>query len=209
MSQDRSRASLFVTVAAIVAIGFLVVACSGGSGSTPGTAAPSPATASASPVAPSATPLTSAEPSASAAEVLVTQIPTTVGEVSLSTSTPDPVAYLTVHVGRRLTAVLSAVGKTEADVAVASASGATEAGSLFIDAVRIDGADPAKLLPAFQAATTASPSTGATASTIGGKPVVTWAAVSGTTAVYAHDDVLFYVSSPIAEWVEAALAELP
>jgi hypothetical protein len=206
MSEARSRASVFITLAAAIVVGGLVAACSGG-GSTSGIGDAS--AAATAPGAPSVAPVPSATPAIAAADRLAAMIPPAIGDVTLTTSTPDPAAYIKVSVGRRLGPVLAAVGKSAADVAVASANGATEAGSLFIDAVQIDGVDPATLLPAFQAAATAPPTTGATTATVGGRDVVTWSQASGTTAVYAHDDVLFYVSSPIVEWVDAAVAALP
>jgi hypothetical protein len=215
MSLKRQRlVALFVGCAALIA------ACSGGAGAGPtgsavastvpsaaapsGVASPSAAAASAP-----ASAAASVAPSAGSGTDLASMIPATVGDVTMVVASTDPETYLKVNVGRHLTPVLAALAKTPADVQVASATGATEEGSLFIDAVRIDGAEATALFAALQQALDATPGTKATTATMGGKQVLTWTETSGTTAVYAKDDVLFYIKSSVADWVDAAVAALP
>ena len=112
MSYERSRASVSVALAAVIAVGCLVAACSGG-GSTSGGSEPSAVGAgSGASTAPSVASVPSATPEIAAADRLAALIPATVGDVTLTTSAPDPAAYIKVSVGRRLGPVLAAVGKT-------------------------------------------------------------------------------------------------
>ncbi len=209
MSLRRSPWIVPVLLSTLLAAG-----CSGGGAGSSGAPAPTPMPPSAvasAPTPPSAAPTVgpSTAPSAPAAPGPAATLPATVGDVSLTISEPDTATYLKVNVGRRLGPILAALGKTDADVQVASANGATEDGSLFIDAVRIDGTDAATLLGAARTALTAPPTTGAKDATVGGKPVIAWTQTSGTTAVYAHDDVLYFIASPIADRVDATVAALP
>jgi hypothetical protein len=80
---------------------------------------------------------------------------------------------------------------------------------LFIDVVRVDGADPAAALEAFQTAATAVPGTQVEASEVGGRQVVTVTTTSYTLAVTTAGDALIYVQSPDPALVEAAIAALP
>ncbi len=204
----------------VIVLAALVAACSNGAGgassaatsvpAVPSVAAPSEPAGSAAPAgSPSASPAASAASSASAGSDLASMIPATVGDVTMTVASTDPETYLKVNVGRQLTPILAALGKAPTDVQVASATGATDEGSLFIDAVRIEGADTTAMFAALQQAIDAAPGVKATTATMGGKQVLTWTEISGTTAVYAHDDVLFYVKSPKTDWVEAAVAALP
>jgi hypothetical protein len=217
MSLKRQR-----LVALLFACSALIAACSSGAGagsagpsavapSGPSAAAPSAASSPSGAAAASApaSAAASVAPSAGSGPDLASMIPAMVGDVTMVVASTDPETYLKVNVGRHLTPVLEALGKTPGDVQVASATGATEEGSLFIDAVRIDGADATALFSALQHALDATPGTKASTATMGGKQVLTWSETSGTTAVYAKDDVLFYVKSSVDAWVEAAVASLP
>lgn len=176
----------------------------------PGASASASTGASASPSA-SATASASAAASASASAAtdgvdVATLVPTTVGDVTLSVTETDAQAYIGANVNRQLAPILVALGKTPADVTVATATGsATGGATLFIDAVRIDGADAEALVAAFQTAATAVPGAEVTESDTNGKPGVTLTTGSYTLAVTASGDTLFYVQSPDAALVAQGL----
>jgi hypothetical protein len=190
-----------------------VAACGTASSSaSPSAAASAPASApaaSASAPAASASASAAASPAAAGGD-LVALVPEMVGEVPMSASETDGAAYVSANVGRQLTPILTALGKTPADVQVATATGSAAGGAtLFIDVVRVDGADPTAALEAFQTAATAVPGSQVEASDVGGRQVVTVTTSSYTLAVTTAGDALIYVQSPDPALVEAAIAALP
>jgi hypothetical protein len=122
----------------LVAVSFLslsvlaVAACGTASSSAGPSAAVSAPAASApaasAPAASASAPAASASASAAASPAaaggdLVALVPEMVGEVQMSASETDGAAYVSANVGRQLTPILAAVGKTPADVQVATATG--------------------------------------------------------------------------------------
>jgi hypothetical protein len=176
------------------------------SGAPSGSAAPSGSGAAGSPAA-------SASAGASGAAGggdLASQIPETVGDVTLSATITNADAYIKANVNRQLTPLLTALGKTPADVTVATATGSAAGGAnLFIDAVQITGTDAEALLTGFQTAATAVPGSQVEAVDVGGKSAVKITTTSYTLAAYATGDILFYVQSTDPALVDAALAALP
>jgi hypothetical protein len=127
----------------------------------------------------------------------------------MSANEVDADAYITANVNRQLTPLLTALGKTSADVTVATATGSTTGGAtLFIDAVQIAGTDAEGLLEAFSTAAAAVPGQEVEASDVGGKSVAKVTTTSYTLAVYATGDTLFYVQSPDAALVDEAIGAL-
>jgi hypothetical protein len=222
MTTKRVLAPAFLLLAAAVA------ACgttsTGGSpaASTPASVAPSdssaaPSTSASADASASAGASASADASASASADtggagggdLVSRIPATVGDVAMSANEVDADAYITANVNRQLTPLLTALGKTSADVTVATATGSTTGGAtLFIDAVQIAGTDAEGLLEAFSTAAAAVPGQEVEASDVGGKSVAKVTTTSYTLAVYATGDTLFYVQSPDAALVDEAIGAL-
>ena len=195
-------------------------AASSGAPATSGTsAAPSVAGSAAPSGAASGSPAASASASASASAGasadagggdLASQIPETVGEVTMSATITDADAYIAANVNRELTPLLTAVSKTAADVTVATSSGSAAGGAnLFIDAVQVSGADATALVTAFQTAATAVPGSQVEAADVGGKSVVKVTTGSYTLAVYGTGDTLFYVQSTDPALVDEAIAALP
>ena len=136
-------------------------------------------------------------------------IPATVGDVAMSVSDVAADDYIVANVGRRLTPILTALGKTPDDVAVATATGSAAGGAtLFIDAVRISGADAEGLLAAFQTAASAAPGSVVEPLDVGGRSAVKVTTSSYTLAVTAEGDTLLYVQSPDAELVTQAVGAI-
>ena len=137
------------------------------------------------------------------------QIPATVGDVTLSVTATDGEAYVRANVNRQLAPILTAVNMAPTDVTVATATGTSAGGAtLFIDAVQVTGADAgaADRVPDRGRGRAGSP---VEAADIGGKSVVKATTSSYTLAVYASGDTLFYVQSPDAALVDQAVAALP
>jgi hypothetical protein len=222
MTTKRALAPAFLLLAAAVA------ACgttsTGGSpaASTPASVAPSddsavPSASASADASASAGASASADASASASADtggagggdLVSRIPATVGDVAMSATEVDADAYITANVNRQLTPLLTALGKTSADVTVATATGSTTGGAtLFLDAVQIAGTDAEGLLEAFSTAAAAVPGQEIETTDVGGKSVAKVTTTSYTLAVYATGDTLFYVQSPDAALVDEAIGAL-
>lgn len=207
---------------ALLLLVLAVAACTPATSSgTPATAGPSAATSGApsGSAAPSGSGTASGSPAASASAGasgatgggdLASQIPATVGDVTLSATITDADAYIKANVNRQLTPLLTALGKTPADVTVATATGSKAGGAnLFIDAVQITGTDAEALLTGFQTAATAVPGSQVEAVDVGGKSAVKVTTSSYTLAAYASGDILFYVQSTDPALVDEALAALP
>jgi hypothetical protein len=150
----------------------------------------------------------SAAPSASGSGDLASQIPATVGDLTMGTYPIDAQTYITLNASKQLAQVLTAINKTPADVTVVTGTGSTETSTLFLDAVQIQGADPAALAKAYQDAALADKSLGAKTATVNGKDVVMWTTTAGTTAAYPSGDTIFFVTSSDPDLVSQALAAL-
>jgi hypothetical protein len=177
--------------------------------SAPAASAPASAAASAEASA-AASAEASVAPSAAAEGDLVSKIPTMVGDVALAASATDGETYLKTNVNRQLTPILTALGKTPADVAVATSTGSSADGSsLNIDAVEIPGADATKAQTAFQTAATALKTNEVKTADMGGKNVVQVTTPSYTLAVFAVGDTIWYVQSTNADLVTQGVTALP
>jgi hypothetical protein len=194
-----------------------LAACNAASSSgAPASAAPSAAaSAPAASAAASMSPAASASASAAASTGAATGdlealVPATVGDVTMSATETDGETYVIANVNRQLGPILTALGKTPADVQVVSATGSAAGGAtLFIDVVRVNGADATALLDAFQTAASAAPGAQVETSDVGGRQVVTVTNPSYTLAVTATGDTLIYIQSPDAELVTTAVEALP
>lgn len=222
MTTKRALAPAFLLLAAAVAA--CATTSTGGSpaASTPASVAPSdgsaaPSASASADASASAGASASADASASASADtggagggdLVSRIPATVGDVAMSATEVDADAYITANVNRQLTPLLTALGKTSADVTVATATGSTTGGAtLFLDAVQVAGADAEGLLEAFSTAAAAVPGQEIETTDVGGKSVAKVTTTSYTLAVYATGDTLFYVQSPDAALVDEAIGAL-
>jgi hypothetical protein len=140
---------------------------------------------------------------------LAGSIPTTVGDIALSTTVVDPATFIATNVNLQLTPILTALGRTAADLEVVSASGAGATSTLFIEAVRIQGADATALSTAFEAAATAAPGNTVETGEVGGKSVVTVTTGSYTMSAYASGDTMYFVRSSDAALVEEGITALP
>lgn len=155
-------------------------------------------------------PSAAVSPSAAAGGDLAATIPGAVGDVSLVANEVDADAYVGANVNRQLTPLLAAVGKSTSDVSVATATGSAAGGAtLFIDAVRVNGADAPALIAAFQTAAALVPGAQVAATEVSGKSAVTVTTSSYTLGVYAVADTLYYVQSPDAALVTQGIAALP
>jgi hypothetical protein len=205
-------------VAALVVAACSSTGASGSAGTSASAEASAPASAAASAEA-SATASAEASAAASAsAEAsagagggdLASKIPTTVGDITMATSTVDGEAYVVANVSRHLAPILTALNKTPTDVTVVQATGAASGGqTLFIDAVQIAGADVTSAMSAFQTAAEATPGETVKTSDMGGKSVIEVTTSSYTLAVYGSGDTLFYVQSPDPDLVSQGVAALP
>jgi hypothetical protein len=140
---------------------------------------------------------------------LAASIPTTVGDIAMSTTEVDPATFIATNVNLQLTPILTALGRTAADLEVVSASGAGVTSNLFIEAVRIQGADATALSTAFEAAATAAPGNTVETGEVGGKSVVTVTTGSYTMSAYATGDTMYFVRSSDAALVEEGITALP
>jgi hypothetical protein len=136
-------------------------------------------------------------------------IPETIGDITMTVTPIDPETYITLNPGRGLTAVLEALGKTPADLEIATATGGTETTTLFIDAVKVNGVDGAALKTAMTAALEALPGAAGTTETIAGKEVFTTTGAQGTTAVYVAGDTVYFITSADPALIEETLSALP
>ena len=217
MFPKRALAPLILTTSvAIVALACGPVTASGAPSSS--AAAPTPPASASAPASGSPAASGSGEASASASAAASADtgadpaalIPETVGDVQVSVIQADGESFVAANVSRRLAPILTALGKTPADVTVASGTGSASGGAtLFIDAVSIDGADAEALVAAFQSAAEAVPGTTVEPIEAGGRPAVQVTTASSTLAVTAEGDTLVYVQSPDPALVTAALAALP
>jgi hypothetical protein len=139
---------------------------------------------------------------------LASTLPTTVGDLAMSTTTVDPQTFIATNVNLQLTPILTALDRTAADLEVVVANGTGPTGSLFINAVRIPDADLTPAVTAFQTAAAAAPGNQVETGQVGGKDVVTVTTGSYTMGVYVTADTMYFVQSPDPALVEAGLAAI-
>lgn len=206
----------FLSLTALSVAALSLAACNAASSSgapasaEPSAAASAPAASAAASMSPAASASASAASAGAATGDLEALVPETVGDVTMSATETDGEAYVTANVNRQLGPILTALGKTPADLQVVSATGSAAGGAtLFIDVVRVNGADATALLDAFQTAASAAPGAQVETSDVGGRQVVTVTNPSYTLAVTATGDTLIYIQSPDAELVTAAVEALP
>jgi len=145
-------------------------------------------------------------PSSSA---LRSKIPKTIGEVVMFIASPDAAAYIGLNPSHRLSQVLTALGKTQADLEVATGKRAGATPLLVIDALRVNGVGANAVLEAFETALADDAGISPSNTTIDRKEVVTWDSGTFYTAVYANDDVLYFVQSTDVDLVSRGLDALP
>ena len=202
-------------VAVLVAI--FVSACAAAPSTTSGAATQTPASASPglsepeTPVPSDSAPQSSPSPSASASTGLVDLLPATVGGavltrelVELETFNPDPNSDL----GR----LLAGIGKTKADLELASAYDASGNLALEITLLRFAGVDEASLAPAARSAF--APRDGRTIEIVdlGGHEVLAITDAGdelGTAYVLVSGDVVYSVHSPDRALATEAITSLP
>ena len=227
----RRRTSAASLAGALIVVATLLAAC-GGAGASAGTASPTasstPAAASPSPVA-STPPAGSSSPAAAsespepsvdshAVPELEALLPAKVGDVELerlSLSGADFYALGTADTQGQLDAMLTALGKTVADLAVADAGDPSGRTVLEIGAFRVAGAKPAQLLSEWVASNQASSPGDITVSneTVDGRRLTKLVDrsrdVGGTTRAFVKGDTIFLIGADDPALVSAALAQLP
>lgn len=140
---------------------------------------------------------------------LAATMPETVGDIALSVSPVDPQTFIATNVNLQLTPILTALGRSASDLEVVTASGAGTTATLFINAVRIAGADATALSGAFETAAAAAPGNEVETGQVGGKDVVTVTTGSYTMSAYASGDTMYFVQSSDPALVEEGVAALP
>jgi hypothetical protein len=145
-------------------------------------------------------------------------LPAKVGDVPLerlSLRGADFYALGTDDTRSQLDAMLTALGKTVADLTVADAGDPSGRTVLEIGAFRVSGAKPAQLLSEWVASNQASSPGNITVSneTVDGrrltKLVDRTRDVGATTRAYAKGDIIFLIGADDPALVSAALAQLP
>jgi hypothetical protein len=162
---------------------------------------------------PAASADTAGEPSADTAGEpcgdLIATLPATVGDLQMSATEVDPQTFIATNVNLQLTPMLAAIGRSPSDLEVAVANGTGPTGTLFINAVRIQGADAEALRGAFETAAAAAPGNEVSTGQVGTKDVVTVTTGSYTLQAYATGDTMYFVQSPDPALVEAGIEALP
>ena len=176
--------------------------------SASGSPAASASSASGSPAASasSALPSASTAPSAAAGNDLASTIPTEINGIPITMSMVDPEAFIGTNDRHRIQPLLTALGKTPADLEVVAGGGGAETNSVIIEAVRINGADPSGLAEQVRTALSAVAGAPVEAGTVGGKEVLT---LGDDRHVYVTDDAVYFVSASNPEMAEATLTALP
>jgi hypothetical protein len=139
-------------------------------------------------------------------------LPTTLGGVTLTIESQAGTDLATESAA--FDAFLASLGRTRADFSLASAysQGGLEA---EVGAWRVEGADPAKLLPGFKTAVQASSTTPLTKveETLGGRTVTRIGdpgqLTQGPLYVFVRGDTLLFVQTPERGLAEEAIAKLP
>lgn len=158
-------------------------------------------------VSPDTSPGTS--PDASPGGDAMDLIPATIGDVEMTVTPVDAEEYANVNPGRRVVELAELAGVSLDDVTVASATGASDTASLFVDAVRIEGFDPTAVAGALQGVFETLPGTAVTSETVGGVDVLAVEQGDGsTTYVYASGDVIYFVQSGDPALAEEAVGAL-
>jgi hypothetical protein len=209
MQQRRVLAA----VAIFTLIPVLILACTpaatGSPAASPATSVtPESPSASGSPAASasSALPSGSAAPSAAAGNDLASTIPTEINGIPITMTTVEPEAFIGTSDRHRIQPLLTALGKTPADLEAVAGGGGAETNSVIIEAVRINGADPSGLAEQVRAALSADAGAPVDAGTVGGKEVFT---LGEDRHVYVTDDAVYFVSASNPEMAEATLTALP
>ena len=140
---------------------------------------------------------------------LAATIPATVGEITMATTVVEPATFIATNVNLQLTPILTALGRAESDLEVVAANGAAATATLFIEAVRIQGADAEALSTAFETAAAAAPGNEVETGDVGGKSVVTVTTGSYTMSAYATGDTMYFVRSSDPALVEEGVTALP
>lgn len=195
----------------------VLVACSPSAAGTPETspdasvapASPSPAGspgASPSAALPSASASASAAASPAAANDLASTIPAEVNGIPITISIVEPEAFIGTNDRHRIQPLLTALGKSPADLEAVAGGGGAGTDSVIIEAVRISGADPAALVEQLGTALSAVSGSPVEAGTVGGKDVLT---LGDDRHVYAVGDAIYFVSASNPEMAEGTLTALP
>jgi len=204
-----------ILAAVIVILVPVLVACSPSAAGTPGTspivsAAPVGSPAVASPGASSSAALPSASvtasESAAAGNDLASTIPTDVNGIPITIGIVDPEAFIGTNDRHRIQPLLTALGKSPADLEAVAGGGGAGKDSVIIEAVRINGADPAGLVDQLRTALSADSGSPVEAGTVGGKDVLT---LGEDRHVYVVGDDIYFVSASNPEMAEGTLTALP
>ena len=204
---------VLAAVAIAVLVPVLVLACTPADTGTPvaspaTSVAPASPSASGSPAASasSALPSASAAPSAAAGNDLASTIPTEISGIPITMSTVEPEAFIGTSDRHRIQPLLTALGKTPADLEAVAGGGGAETNSVIIEAVRINGVDPSGLAEQVRTALSADAGSPVEAGTVSGKEVLT---LGEDRHVYVTDDAVYFVSASNPQMAEATLAALP
>jgi hypothetical protein len=213
MQQRHVVAAVAVAILAPV----LLLACSPSGTGTPATspaasAAPASPSASGSPAAsPSSAPASasasaSAAPSAAAGNDLASTIPPEINGIPITMSTVEPEAFIGANDRHRIQPLLTALGRTPADLEAVAGGGGADTNSVIIEAVRINGVDPSGLAEQIRTALADDAGSPVEAGTVAGKEVLT---LGEDRHVYVTGDAIYFVSASNPEMAEATLTALP
>lgn len=197
-----TRRSVALPFAALTSLAILVAACGGGSATTaPG------ATQGAATQVPAATAggTALAIPTFHSDQNLESLFPDTLGGETVSVQSVSGTEFMGLGGATELQAVLTALGKTPADMSVAIGG----AGGVLISAVKINGANGPAIMNALFAAYQAETAT-VTDVTFGGKAVkkITQSdSPDDITYIYTAQDVVFAVGSSGGDLTDAQLTE--
>jgi hypothetical protein len=216
MSIDRRIA------AALVGLVLAVAACGGSSNASP-TNAPASQAAASAPAAsePAASEPAASEPAATeapsgpevsfqpgAAGDLEAMLPSKVGTLTFTKQSFDGASIATAGVpidAGELDPILSANGKTVADVRMAIATAMDPTSPAIVVALQVKGLDASKLLDLMSGSSASS----LTPATIGGKQVLSLGSDMGGGVVYTKGDVAFEVLLASPSNLDAIVAALP
>ena len=173
------------------------------------TASPETGSPAASPSAaalPSASASVSAAASAAAGNDLASTIPAEVNGIPITISVVEPEAFIGTNDRHRIQPLLTALGKSPADLEAVAGGGGAGTDSVIIEAVRINGADAAALADQLRTALSAVSGSPVEAGTVGGKDVLT---LGEDRHVYVVGDDVYFVSASNPEMAEGTLTALP
>lgn len=206
----------FRTIALTAIAGLVLVACgSAASGSqSPGGGASQPASQPASQVAQASQGGPEASFSQGVVSDLEAMIPDKVGDITITKTSMRGNEYLVAADSDPATIkFIQDLGVSPSDISMALGSGYDQTAGSFtaMFVLRAAGADPGRLLSAFESAMNADTSSPVqwTDATVGGKQVKLVAADSGNTYVYAKGDVVFWIIASVDADAVEVISNLP